>query len=204
MVCDRDTKFISGPWVLKDWEALVYSLCTIIIIYLSINLDRVLFELWIMNKLYVTCAYLPMLMDLCVWTSLHAFAIVCVCVFMRVRACMCVCVCVCVGVHVCLNKCIDGNALYVECELVYLISFYLPFIHYRDLYSAPSRLLLRSAPDPCTAKKKSFETLCFIYLFLSIEVMMPFWFAHCIQFFCYCVPLFLSFVVIVFCCSCIL
>src|SRR6218665_3745379 len=30
-------------------------------------------------------------------------------------------------------------------------------IHYRDLYSAPSRLLLRSAPDPCTAKKKSFE-----------------------------------------------
>src|SRR6218665_2191146 len=32
------------------------------------------------------------------------------------------------------------------------------FIHYRDLYSAPSRLLLRSAPDPCTAKKKSFET----------------------------------------------
>src|SRR6218665_2253706 len=32
------------------------------------------------------------------------------------------------------------------------------FIHYRDLYSAPSRLLLRSAPDPCAAKKKSFET----------------------------------------------
>src|SRR6218665_1882380 len=32
------------------------------------------------------------------------------------------------------------------------------FIHYGDLYSAPSRLLLRSAPDPCTAKKKSVET----------------------------------------------
>src|SRR6218665_2222542 len=32
------------------------------------------------------------------------------------------------------------------------------FIHYGDLYSAPSKLLLRSAPDPCTAKKKSFET----------------------------------------------
>ena len=32
------------------------------------------------------------------------------------------------------------------------------FIHYGDLYSAHSRLLLRSAPDPCTAKKKSFET----------------------------------------------
>ena len=31
------------------------------------------------------------------------------------------------------------------------------FIHYGDLYSAPSRLLLRSAPDPCTAKKKCFE-----------------------------------------------
>src|SRR6218665_3055517 len=31
------------------------------------------------------------------------------------------------------------------------------FIHYEDLYSAPSRLLLRSAPDPCTAKEKSFE-----------------------------------------------
>src|SRR6218665_1329657 len=28
------------------------------------------------------------------------------------------------------------------------------FIHYGDLYSASSRLLLRSAPDPCTAKKK--------------------------------------------------
>src|SRR6218665_10691 len=32
------------------------------------------------------------------------------------------------------------------------------FIHYGDLYSAPSRLLLRTASDPCTAKKKSFET----------------------------------------------
>ena len=31
------------------------------------------------------------------------------------------------------------------------------FIHYEDLYIASSRLLLRSAPDPCTAKKKSFE-----------------------------------------------
>jgi len=27
------------------------------------------------------------------------------------------------------------------------------FIHYGDLYSAPSTLLLRSAPDPCTAKR---------------------------------------------------
>src|SRR6218665_2236193 len=33
------------------------------------------------------------------------------------------------------------------------------FIHYGDLYRAPSRLglLLGSAPDPCTAKEKSFE-----------------------------------------------
>src|SRR6218665_3475591 len=31
------------------------------------------------------------------------------------------------------------------------------FIHYGDLYSAPSRLLRRSAPDHCTAKEKSFE-----------------------------------------------
>src|SRR6218665_3319022 len=30
-------------------------------------------------------------------------------------------------------------------------------IHYGDLYSASSSLLLRSAPDPCTAKKNSFE-----------------------------------------------
>src|SRR6218665_3333579 len=37
-------------------------------------------------------------------------------------------------------------------------SFIHSFIHYGDLYSAPSRLLLRNAPDPCTAKKKSFET----------------------------------------------
>src|SRR6218665_1536951 len=40
----------------------------------------------------------------------------------------------------------------------YCLTIILSFIHYRDLYSAPSRLLLRSAPDPCTAKKKSFET----------------------------------------------
>src|SRR6218665_694331 len=33
------------------------------------------------------------------------------------------------------------------------------FIHYGDLYSAPSRLLLRSAPNPCTAKKKIFESI---------------------------------------------
>src|SRR6218665_301274 len=38
------------------------------------------------------------------------------------------------------------------------ISFCLySFIHYGDLYSASSRLLLRSATDPCTVKKMSFE-----------------------------------------------
>src|SRR6218665_1025868 len=31
------------------------------------------------------------------------------------------------------------------------------FIHYGYVYSASARLLLRSAPDPYTAKKKSFE-----------------------------------------------
>src|SRR6218665_1236605 len=44
---------------------------------------------------------------------------------------------------------------YVTCMLCYGIH---SFIHYGDLYSALSRILLRSAPDPCTAKKKSFET----------------------------------------------
>src|SRR6218665_3364602 len=48
-----------------------------------------------------------------------------------------------------------GSGLLVSLlENVYFHSF----IHYGDLYSAPSRLLLRSDPDPCTAKKKSFET----------------------------------------------
>src|SRR6218665_3755598 len=40
-----------------------------------------------------------------------------------------------------------------------MIVFIHSFIHYGDLYSVPSRLLLRSAPDPCTAKKKSFENV---------------------------------------------
>src|SRR6218665_3164267 len=57
------------------------------------------------------------------------------------RACVAVCTC---GVR---------NAVQVL-----VLYFFIPFIHYGDLYSAPSRLLLRSAPDPCTAKKKSFET----------------------------------------------
>src|SRR6218665_1616122 len=34
--------------------------------------------------------------------------------------------------------------------------YFYSFIQYGDLYSTSSRLLLRSAPDPCTAKKKSF------------------------------------------------
>ena len=35
-------------------------------------------------------------------------------------------------------------------------SFIHSFIHYGNLYSASSRLLLRSAPDPYTAKENSF------------------------------------------------
>ena len=37
------------------------------------------------------------------------------------------------------------------------------FIHYRDLYSASSKLLLRSASDLCMAKKSSFQVIveCF-------------------------------------------
>jgi len=35
--------------------------------------------------------------------------------------------------------------------------FTISFIHYGDLYSASSRLLLRSATDPCTAKRNSFK-----------------------------------------------
>src|SRR6218665_1554707 len=33
--------------------------------------------------------------------------------------------------------------------------YFLSFIHYGDVYSACSRLLLRRAPDHCTAKKNS-------------------------------------------------
>ena len=40
---------------------------------------------------------------------------------------------------------------------IYIIYILYIFIHYEDLYSAPSRLLLRSAPDPSTAEKDSFE-----------------------------------------------
>jgi len=36
-------------------------------------------------------------------------------------------------------------------------SFIHSFIHYGDSYSASWRFLLRSAPDPCTAKKNSFQ-----------------------------------------------
>src|SRR6218665_471058 len=40
---------------------------------------------------------------------------------------------------------------------MYICIYIHSFIHYGDLYSASSRLLLRNAPDPCTAKKNSFE-----------------------------------------------
>src|SRR6218665_640579 len=53
-----------------------------------------------------------------------------------------------------------------------LMTFLYSFIHYGDLYSAPSRLLLRSAPDPCTAKKKSFESRveCVVECVVSLVV----------------------------------
>src|SRR6218665_4224855 len=48
-----------------------------------------------------------------------------------------------------------GDVLY-GCSLktVLIHSF---IIHYGDFYSASSRLLFRSAPEPCTAKNKSFQ-----------------------------------------------
>src|SRR6218665_3885441 len=53
-----------------------------------------------------------------------------------------------------LSPSFDNERLYAQTSQAQIHSF----IHYGDLYSAPSRLLLRSAPDPCTTKKKSFET----------------------------------------------
>jgi len=50
------------------------------------------------------------------------------------------------------TKCMHFGCILKNYHVIY------SFIHYGELYSAPSRLLLRSAPDPCTAKKKSFET----------------------------------------------
>src|SRR6218665_146285 len=52
------------------------------------------------------------------------------------------------------------RALDVSSEFCFIVHSFIihSFIHYGDLYSAPLRLLFRSAPDPCTAKKKSFET----------------------------------------------
>ena|SRR6218665_1966986 len=38
-----------------------------------------------------------------------------------------------------------------------IVSFNHSFIHYRNVHSASYLLLLRSAPDPCTAKENSFE-----------------------------------------------
>src|SRR6218665_856200 len=56
----------------------------------------------------------------------------------------------------CVSDCTSRLAAHETTELRKVCSF-LSFIHYGDLYSASSRLLCRSAPDPCMAKKKSFE-----------------------------------------------
>src|SRR6218665_614708 len=54
------------------------------------------------------------------------------------------------------TSCISSIHLLLGRPLLLLLPSSHSFIHYGDLYSAPSRLL-RSAPDPCTAKEKSFE-----------------------------------------------
>src|SRR6218665_1261228 len=56
------------------------------------------------------------------------------------------------------NGSLEFDVAYRTLLIILRISLQLLFIHYGYLYSAPSRLLLRSAPDPCTAKMKSFET----------------------------------------------
>jgi len=52
-------------------------------------------------------------------------------------------------------------------EIVKLVNFIHSFIHDGDLYRASSRLLLRIAPDPCTAKQNSFKARvkCVIHLY---------------------------------------
>ena len=65
-------------------------------------------------------------------------------------ACVFVCVLVCVLVCVRMTVCMRA---------------YGSFIHYGELYSAPSRLLLRSAPDRCTAKEKSVDVIAFLHVF---------------------------------------
>src|SRR6218665_2098504 len=51
----------------------------------------------------------------------------------------------------------------------HILYFFILFNHYRSLYSTSLRLLLRSAPDPCTARKNSFYFLCnIVYLVLAI------------------------------------
>src|SRR6218665_40994 len=55
--------------------------------------------------------------------------------------------------------CATMNMCLCTCSLCITHINFHSFIHYGDLYSTPSRLLLRSAPDPCTTKKKSFETI---------------------------------------------
>jgi len=51
-----------------------------------------------------------------------------------------------------LTEVLPGRA--VSYDLMCGVQIWSSFIHYGDLYSAPSRLLLRSAPDPCRAKEK--------------------------------------------------
>src|SRR6218665_1824712 len=65
----------------------------------------------------------------------------------------------CISLHITLPATLSFTLQYVLFAMTLLITSHdvthclHSFIHYEDLYSASSRLLLRSAPDPCTAKK---------------------------------------------------
>src|SRR6218665_2344018 len=61
----------------------------------------------------------------------------------------------------------------IERLVVIMMMMIRSFIHYGDLYSAPSRLLLRSAPNPCTAKEKSFEAKvkCVMMMMMTTTMM---------------------------------
>jgi len=49
------------------------------------------------------------------------------------------------------NKSIQLSGCFIFCS---------SFIHYGDLYSASSRLLLRSVPDPCMARNDTVQSRC--------------------------------------------
>src|SRR6218665_881719 len=62
----------------------------------------------------------------------------------------------CLLPSLCCQPTFVSRPLFVSCVLPSWV-YVRTFIHYENLYSAPSKLLPRSAPDPRTAKEKSFE-----------------------------------------------